>query len=84
MEDIIKIIGIISLCILIIIFYPFISFWFAYLGGWLAKLVIGEKLALALNILFNTTHFTAEALPMIAGALGWIGGFFKSVQRIKN
>ena len=42
--------------------------------------VIGDTLANALNTLFNTTYFHKEMLPMMAGALGWIGGYFKSVS----
>lgn len=82
--DFAAIIGIIVFIIVFIVFLPFINFWLAYFGGWLAKLVIGTKLAAALNLLFNTTYFTAEMLPMMAGALGWIGSFFKSTATIKN
>ena len=46
--------------------------------------VIGVKLTMALNILFNTSYFTPQMLPMLSGALGWLGGFFKSVTNIKN
>ena len=83
MEDLIKVIGAIALICLLFLVMPFINFWLAYFGGWIAKLVIGTKLA-ALNILFNTTYFTAEMLPMMAGALGWIGSFFKSTVNFKN
>lgn len=82
--DFAAIFGIIVFIIVFIVFLPFINFWLAYFGGWLAKLVIGTKLAAALNLLFNTTYFTAEMLPMMAGALGWIGSFFKSTTTIKN
>ena len=84
MKDIFALIGVVVGIIVLIIVMPFINFWLAYFGGWLAKLVIGTKLAAALNILFNTTYFTAEMLPMLAGALGWIGGFFKGTVRIKE
>lgn len=79
-----ELIGIITLICIVFIAMPFINFWVAYFGGWIAKLVIGAKLATALNILFNTTYFTAEMLPMMAGALGWIGSFFKITTTIKN
>lgn len=84
MEDLMTVVGaVVVICVLFVIM-PFISFWLAYFGGWIAKLVIGTKLAAALNILFNTTYFTAEMLPMVAGALGWVGSFFKSTTTIKN
>lgn len=84
MEDLTEVIGAIALICLLFLVLPFINFWLAYFGGWIAKLVIGTKLAAALNILFNTTYFTAEMLPMMAGALGWVGSFFKSTTTIKN
>lgn len=77
-EDLLTIIGAIVSAIIIIIIAPFISFWIAYFGGWLCSLVIGDVLASGLNTLFNTTHFTPDIIPICAGALGWIGGFFKN------
>ena len=81
-EFIIEIIGIIVLAAIFIVFYPFLLFWVGYFSGWLAKLVIGTKLAAALNIAFHTTWFTAEMLPMIGGALAWVGSFFKGTRQV--
>lgn len=69
--------GVVSIAALVIIL-PFISFWLAYFGGWLCSLVIGDVLAEGLNALFNTTHFTKDMIPLCAGTLGWVGGYFKS------
>jgi len=77
-KDILTIIGAITTIFLTVIFVPFISFWFAYFGGWLCSLVIGDVLAEGLNSLFNTTHFTKDMIPLCAATLGWIGGYFKS------
>ena len=83
MENFLKVLvaifGVIGVIILMIVVMPFIHFWLAYFGGWIAMHVIGNPLTNALNTLFNTTYFHKEMLPMMAGALGWIGGFFKSV-----
>ena len=68
--------GIVSIAAIVIIL-PFISFWLAYIGGWLCSLVIGDALANGLNTLFNTTHFTKDIIPLCAATLGWIGGYFK-------
>ena len=84
MENIFKIIGGIVAIIGVILILPFISFWLSYFGGWLTKITIGNTLVKALNILFNTSYFRAEMLPLMAGALGWIGGFFKTVYSVKN
>jgi len=78
MNDILEIIVTIVTVIAILFFLPFISFFFAWLGGWITKITIGPILCKALNTLFNTTIFTADKIPMISGALGWIGGFFKA------
>ena len=77
------IVGVIVFLIVAIIIEPALLFWFGYFSGWLAKLVIGTKLVTAINMVFGTA-FTADMLPMIGGALGWIGGFFKSVRTASN
>ena len=83
-----KLVGMIILLIIWIVFYPFLVFWLGYFSGWIAKLIIGTKLAAALNMAFHTTWFTAEMLPMIGGALAWVGSFFKgttkTVEKSKN
>lgn len=71
-------IGAIFLACLVLIIEPFISFWLAYFGGWITSLVVGDILAEALNTLFNVSWFTKDIIPICAGALGWIGGFFKA------
>lgn len=73
-------IGVIAL----IVFAPMISFFISYFGGWLCKITFGNILCNSLNTLFNTKTFVPENLPIIAGALGWIAGFFKSINMGKN
>lgn len=63
-----------------VIIMPFITFWLAYFGGWICSLVIGNVLTEGLNILFNTTYFTKDMIPICAATLGWIGGYFKSTS----
>ena len=77
------IISIIAFLVVVIIIEPALLFWLGYFSGWLAKLVIGTKLVTAINMVFGTA-FTADMLPMIGGALGWIGGFFKSTTAAKG
>ena len=77
------IVGIIVFLIVVIIIEPALLFWFGYFSGWLAKLIIGTKLVTAINMVFGTA-FIADMLPMIGGALGWIGSFFKSVSTASN
>ena len=68
----------------LVLILRFISFWLSYFGGWICKITIGNTLVKALNVLFHTTHITAEMLPWMAGALGWIGGFFKTISSSKS
>lgn len=75
--------GVIVFIIVVIIIEPALLFWLGYFSGWLAKLIIGTKLVTAINMVFGTA-FTADMLPMIGGALGWIGSFFKSINNVKN
>ena len=83
-EVLATILGVIGMIILMIVIMPFIHFWLAYFGGWITMHVIGDTLANALNTLFNTTYFHKEMLPMMAGAPGWIGGYFKNVNSTKK
>ena len=77
------IVGVIAFLIVVIIIQPALLFWLGYFSGWLAKLVIGTKLITAINMVFGTA-FTADMLPIIGGALGWIGSFFKSVRIVSS
>ena len=77
------IVGVIAFLIVVIIIKPALLFWLGYFCGWLAKLIIGTKLVTAINMIFGTA-FTADMLPMIGGALSWIGSFFKSVSTASN
>ena len=77
------IVGVIAFFFVAFIIEPALLFWLGYFSGWLAKLVIGTKLVTAINMVFGTA-FTADMLPMIGGALGWIGGFFKSIRTESN
>ena len=79
-ELIAGIIGFIGLIIFIVLIGPFLNFWCGYFGGWIAKIIIGDPLCRALNVLFDTNYFVKDMLPWIGGALGWIGHFFKSTS----
>jgi hypothetical protein len=79
-----QIFAIFIVTILILIFYPFLTYWTSYFCGWLAKITIGPELCGALNLLFKTSYFKPSMLPKVAGALGWIGGFFHGVSRTSS
>ena len=76
-----KVLGAIVGVLIAIFVVPFVSFWLFYFGGWLTSLTIGDTLAAGLNLVFKTTHFTKDVIPMTAGVLGWIGGYFKTHKK---
>lgn len=78
------VLGAIVMVMIVMLLTPFLTFWCGWLSGWLAKLVIGVPLCNAMNTLFNVAYFTPDKLPLIGGALGWIGGFFKSVAKVNK
>ena len=84
MKELSTVVGAVALIIGLFLILPFISFWASYFGGWICKITIGNTLVKALNMLFNTAYFTKDMIPWIAGVLGWIGGFFKSVNTSKS
>lgn len=75
------IIGLILLCI----FEPVIYFGCAWFGGWILQIFIGDTVANGLNLIFNTTRFTPDIIPIACATLATIGGFFKThVSSSKN
>ena len=71
-------IGLIILAIVIAFISPILSFFLGYVSGQIIEWVIGGQVMDGMNLLFNTTRFTPNMLPMICGALAVIGSFFKS------
>ena len=70
METFFTFIGAVATMILLVVIMPFINFWLAYFGGWIASLVVGGPLCEALNTMFGTTRFVPTMIPWIAGGLG--------------
>lgn len=77
-----SVLGIIGLVIGVIFIAPWLSFWLAYFGGWVAKIVIGNYLVKGFA-LFGIT-MPIDKIPLAAGILGWIGGFFKNTIKLRN
>ncbi len=74
------IIGIIGL----LVFNPVITFCFAWFGGWILKLCVGNAIADGMNLVFNTTRFTSDFIPLACATLATIGKYFKSSQTTTN
>ena len=80
--DSLTILGIIGLIIIAIFIAPWLSFWLAYFGGWIAKITIGNYIVKGFALLGITLPL--NKIPLIAGVLGWIGGFFKNISTGTN
>lgn len=63
-----------------LILSPVITFGFAYFGGFVLKVFVGNQVATGLNIVFATTRFTADLIPISCATFATIGKYFKSVQ----
>jgi hypothetical protein len=59
---------------------PTLAFALAYLGGLVLQLVAGNVIANGLNLIFNTTRFTPNMIPLACATLAIIGHYFKSSQ----
>ena len=74
------VVGLVSL----LVFSPIITFLFAYLGGMILDWIVGAKLVEGLNLMFDTTRFTRDLIPLTCATLATIGRYFKSSQTNNN
>ena len=72
--------GVVVTFIGLLVFAPVITFGFAYLGGMILDWIVGEKLVNGLNLMFDTTRFTRDLIPLTCATLATIGRYFKSSQ----
>lgn len=70
--------------IVILVFAPVLTFGFAYLGGMILDWIVGAKLVDGLNLMFDTTRFTRDLIPLTCATLATIGKYFKSSQTNNN
>lgn len=68
----------------LLVFAPVITFGFAYLGGMILDWIVGDKLVNGLNLMFDTTRFTRDLIPLTCATLATIGRYFKSSQTNNN
>ena len=68
----------------LLVFNPVLIFGFAYLGGMILKACVGESIANGLNLMFDTTRFTPDFIPLACATLATIGRYFKSTQTNNN
>ena len=70
------------ICIGLLFIVPLILFGICYIAGWIASIVIGQWIVAGFALL-NISITTAQ-IPLIAGTLGWIGGFFKATFSMRK
>lgn len=76
--------GVVATFIGLLVFAPVITFGFAYLGGMILDWIVGDKLVNGLNLMFDTTRFTRDLIPLTCATLATIGRYFKSSQTNNN
>lgn len=82
--EIAEIVGVVGLMILLLVFEPVLTFLCAYVGGMLLDWIVGAKLVNGLNLMFDTTRFTRDLIPLTCATLATIGRYFKSSQSNTN
>lgn len=70
--------------IILIFFGSLIYFAAGYLDGLILKWIIGGTVVNGLNLLFNTTRFTADTIPLACGTLALVCSFFKNTITVKK
>lgn len=64
----------------LLVFSPILVFGFAYLGGMILNAFVGESIVNGLNLIFDTTRFTTDLVPLTCATLATIGKYFKSTN----
>ena len=78
MEKFVGCIGMLVMLIVTIIVAPILCFLGGYVSGLILNWTVGGFIVNGLNLMLNTTRFTADKLPIICGTLAVVGSFFKS------
>ena len=84
MEKFVGCIGMLIMLIVTIIVAPILCFLGGYVSGLILNWTVGGFVVNGLNLMLNTTRFTADKLSIICGALAVVGSFFKSSLNIKS
>ena len=66
--------------VIALIFGPILIFVCGYITGMILRLTVGVALTNGLNVLFNTTRFTPDFLPIVCGGLAVVGSFFRNTN----
>ena len=88
MKDKLETVGVLTIIVGLIgllVFSPVITFGLAWVGGGvLLKMCVGDTIAAGMNLMFDTTRFTPDFIPLACATLATIGRYFKSSQTNNN
>lgn len=59
---------------------PILIFLAGAISGLILKWIIGRVVVDGLNLIFNTTRFSTDKIPIVCGTLAVIGSFFKTTM----
>lgn len=77
-------IAIIVSAIGLLVISPVITFGLGYFGGFILKILVGFPVSDGLNLIFETSRFTPDLIPISCATLATIGKYFKSTQNNKK
>lgn len=87
LKDKLETVGVLTIIVGLIgllVFSPVITFGLAWVGGVLLKMCVGDTIAAGMNLMFDTTRFTPDFIPLACATLATIGRYFKSSQTNNN
>ena len=68
----------------LLVIRPALTFGCAYIGGMVLDFFVGQGLVYGLNIMFDTSRFTRDLIPLTCATLATIGRYFKSTNNVTN
>lgn len=83
-KDFFVFITVFILQIVMLIFAPVLTFVCGYLGGMILDWVVGNKIVAGMNLIFDTTSFSHDLIPLTCGTLAVIGSYFKTSVSAKS
>ena len=67
-----------------ILLSPILTYCLGLFGGWILMKIVGSAVVTGLNILFGTTRFMPDLIPVVCGVLAVVGIYFKTSVGASN
>lgn len=68
---------------LTLIIFPVLTFACAYIGGMIINFFVGAELIKGLNLMFNTTRFTRDMIPLTCATLATIVQLLEGTLKVQ-